>query len=293
MPVITKPERELSLQFLGFGEDPFTNSADARFLYLSTQHGDVLSRAQRVIDEHRGLAVIEGAYGIGKTSVARRLEQIYRIYPDEYYVIFVPSASYESEFAALVDICYACGLKRRKGLTVQWRELERFLVDQKTQGRNVVMVLDDAEKMHPSALNAIHHLYNFEVREKVIQVILFGQPEVQNIFTRRPEVRSRVYSWFNLIPLKVNEAFELINFRCNVAGRKEPFLTQSRFLKIWGVAGGIPRRLVNICSHLVDVAGERETSTVDEDVVETAIQRFLDRGDVMPGEDVSLGRRAA
>ncbi|NPV87237.1 MAG: AAA family ATPase [Anaerolineae bacterium] len=268
------PKRRLTLKELGFLEDPFTRSADPRFLYLSAQHGEVLDRTQEVIEERRGLAVVEGGFGVGKSTVARRLESIYRAIPDDYQIVFVHTASYESEYAALLDVSFALNLTRRKGMTMQWREFETFLVNEAEKGRNVVMILDDAQMIQPEGLNLVHHIYNFDISKKLAQVILFGQPEIQRIFNARPEVLSRVDSWFRLNPLSLEDTFELIRFRCSVAGRKEPLLTQSAFIQVWEMTRGIPREIVNLCSKVIDELGQQGKTTADDEVVRLAIESY-------------------
>jgi general secretion pathway protein A len=271
MATLRDPQRRIILRELGFSEEPFSRSADPRFLYLSAQHGDVLDRIQEVVEERRGLAVVEGGFGVGKSTIARRLESIYRAYPEDFTVVFVHTAAYESEYAALLDVCYALNLDRRKGMTMQWREFESFLVDQKEQSRNVVVILDDAQLMVPDALSLVHHIYNFDISQKLAQVILFGQPELQRIFNQRPEVLSRVDAWFRLNPLSLEDTLELIRFRCAVAGRKDPLLTQSAFLEVWKATRGIPREIVAVCSKVIYEMGKQEKPLADNAVVHAAL----------------------
>jgi general secretion pathway protein A len=272
MTTLRDPKRRIILRDLGFAEEPFSRSADPRFLYLSAQHGEVMDRIQEVVEEHRGLSVVEGGFGVGKSTIARRLESIYRAYPQEFVVVFVHTAAFESEYAALVDLCYALSLNRRKGMTMQWREFESYLVDQKEMNRNVVVILDDAQMMTPDALTLVHHIYNFDISQKLAQVILFGQPELQRIFNIRPEVLSRVDSWFRLNPLSLEDTLEMIRFRCAVAGRKEPLLTQSAFLEVWKATQGIPREIVSLCSRVINVMGQQGKMMADNPAVQVALQ---------------------
>jgi len=244
-------------------------------LYLSAQHGDVLDRIQEAIEARRGLAIVEGGFGVGKSSIARRLESIYRAYPKDFVVVFVHTAAYESEYAALLDVCYALNLDRRKGLTMQWREFESYLVDQKEAERNVVVILDDAQLMSPSALTLVHHIYNFDISQKLAQVVLFGQPEIRRIFNERPEVLSRVDSWFQLNPLSLEDTLELIRFRSAVAGRKEPLLSQSAFLLVWEATRGIPREIVALCSKVIDQMGFQGKNVADNNVIHDALADSL------------------
>lgn len=270
-----KLERRLLLKALGFLEEPFTISADPRFLYLSTQHGEVLERTRDVIEEFRGLVVVEGSYGVGKSSLALRLESIYRALPDEYRVVFVHTASYESEFAGLQDLCHYLDLPRRRGLTKQWREFENFLVDEHQQGRNVCIILDDAQLMDQDALRIIHHIYNFDRGgRKLAQVALFGQPELSYIFALHPEIRSRVGSWFRLNPLSLEDTLNLIRFRCRVAGREEALFSQSAFLEIFDATNGVPREIVSVCARVLEELGKRDEFTADIEATQSAIRVY-------------------
>jgi general secretion pathway protein A len=270
-----KLERRLLLKNLGFQEDPFMASADPRFLYLSTQHGDVLERTRDVIEDFRGLAVVEGGFGVGKSSLALRLEFIYRGMPDDYTAVYVHTAGYESEFAGLQDISDAMSVPRKRGLTKQWRELESFLVDEHERGKNVVIILDDAQLMAADALRIVHTLYNFDASgRKMAQVILFGQPELSYKFAVYPEIRSRVNSWFRLNPLSIEETVELIRFRSRVAGRDEPLMTQAGYLEVYEATEGTPREIVNLCARLIDEMGVRNLTTADVETVRATIKAY-------------------
>jgi len=267
------PQRRLVLQELGFQEEPFTRAADPRFLYLSSGHGRILNGVQDVIELRRGLAVVEGAYGLGKSSIGRRLESIYRLQVLTYQVAYLYSSGYESEFAALNDICYALGVGPRRGLTKQWRELETYLVDQTQNNKNVVIIIDDAQQMNPGTLTFVHKIYNFESTRigKLSQQDDLGQPEIRRIFDERPEIGSRVDVWYKMNELTLEETFGLINFRSSVAGRKDPFLTRTALVTLWESSRGVPRSIVSICSTAVDLMGQRGKSVADDDIIQQAV----------------------
>ncbi len=268
-------QRRLLLKELGFAEEPFTISADPRFLYLSSQHGEVLERTRDLVEDFRGLAVVEGGYGVGKSSLALRLESIYRAMPDDYRVVFVHTASYESEFAGLQDLCHSLGLPRRRGLTKQWREFENFLVDEHKQAHNVCIILDDAQLMDQAALRIVHHIYNFDRGgRKLAQVILFGQPELTYIFALNPEIRSRVDSWFRLNPLSLEDTLQLIRFRSTVAGREEPLFDPAAFLEVYDASNGVPREVVSLCGRVIEELGARGEKMADVDVIQAALAKY-------------------
>ncbi|HPH97160.1 MAG TPA: AAA family ATPase [Anaerolineaceae bacterium] len=273
---IPDPKRLFALRSLGFAEEPFSPSADPRFFYLSSQHRDTLTRCRSVIEFRQGLAVVEGDYGIGKSTIARRLDSLYRYNPDQYYVVYIDNASlYDSEMDILSDIAAACKITKSGGKLALIRALQSFVVEQMgTYNRNIVLILDDAQKISSSALSVIHTIYNFDQAKKLVQIILFAQPEIKTVFEERPEVRSRVHSWLKLTELPPDEAYLLINYRCKIAGRDSNLLDRSQFLRIWAMTGGLPRYLITMSSLIVEQVGEQNKQAVDDDVIEAAIAEF-------------------
>ena len=212
---------------------------------------------------------------MGKSSLALRLESIYRAMPDDYHVVFVHTASYESEFAGLQDLCHSLGLPRRRGLTKQWREFENFLVDEHEQAHNVCIILDDAQLMDQDALRIVHHIYNFDRGgRKLAQVILFGQPELTYIFALNPEIRSRVDSWFRLNPLSLEDTLQLIRFRSTVAGREEPLFDPAAFLEVYDATNGVPREVVSLCGRVIEELSARGEKMADIDITQAALTKY-------------------
>jgi type II secretory pathway predicted ATPase ExeA len=104
---------------------------------------------------------------------------------------------------------------------------------------------------------------------------------MRSIFDHRPEVLSRVDSWFRLNPLSLEDTLELIRFRCAVAGRKDPLLTQTAFLEVWRETRGIPREIVTLCSKVIDAMGTMGRQVADNSVVQAAMKDSLPpRGDL-------------
>jgi general secretion pathway protein A len=274
----TDEKRLFALESMGFKEDPFKITTDPRFLYIGPQHQEIMRRIRTVVENYRGLAVVEGDYGTGKTTLLKRVDSLYRNdYPDDAYVIYTDSSHYSSEYSALMDICNIIGLDKKRGITAQYRELQSFITEQSKAGKTIILFMDDAQKMDVSVLNLIHELYNFEYNQKSVQTILFGQPEISNIFARKPEVRSRVFSWFQLNPLTMSETYELVHFRCKVAGRDAQFIKENNFIKVFEATRGVPRYTVSLCAHIIDLimeTGNIGLATVDEAVIEQAIARF-------------------
>jgi general secretion pathway protein A len=265
-----------ALSRLGFREHPFLPSADPRFLYLSKQHLAVLDRVQDVINWREGLSVVEGLIGVGKTSIARRLHQIFEFEPG-YKTVFIHTATYSTPTQAVRDIGYAFGRKTKRAYVDQLRDFEHYLIALKEREENAVLIIDDAQRMSTTSLDTIQDFMNFDVREKMIQIILFAQPEIHGTFAENQAVLSRVASWQKLSPLPVDDANSLIQFRCQVAGRERPLYTDSAMLRIYEETEGVPRPMILISAEILRILIENDKSVADVPEVENALSVYQQR----------------
>lgn len=271
-----------SFKALGFKENPFSVSADPRFLYLSMQHQVVLEAIQRVIADHQGLAVVEGQVGVGKSTLARRLVDLYMANAPDYQVLYLHTATYKTSFDALSDIATKFGVRPRRSEIALRDELENWLVQQRTEGRTPIIIVDDAQLIAPESLEAFQSIYNFDVREKLAQVILFGQTEIRELIARNSGLLSRVVSWQTIMPLPARDALEMINFRCQVAGRYEALLKESAFQKLYEFSAGLPRTIVIVCAEVLSILERDGLHTADARVVNEAIENYQRRPDYQP-----------
>ncbi len=251
-------------------------SADPRFLYLSKQHLAVLDRVQDVINWREGLAVVEGPVGVGKTTVARRLYEMFAIEPG-YRIVYIHTAEYSTSTEATRDIAGAFGRSPRRANLDQLRDFERFLVEVRANNENAVVIIDDAQKMKLASLDALQNFFNFDVRVKLVQIILFAQPEIHASFGQNSALLSRVASWQKLSPLPPDDALAMIQFRCQVAGRRDPILTDGAFLRLYEFAAGVPRPMMVVGGEILRVLVRLDKSLADIDEVSEAISTYQAR----------------
>ncbi|MGQ9555912.1 MAG: ExeA family protein [Anaerolineae bacterium] len=264
------------LDRLGFREHPFMISADPRFLYLSKQHLAVLDRVQDVINWREGLAVVEGPVGVGKTTVARRLYDLFA-YEAGYRMVYIHTAAYSTATEATRDIASAFGRAPRRAYLDQLRDFERFLVEVRTADENAVVIIDDAQKMKSASLDALQSFFNFDVKVKLIQLILFAQPEIHGTFAQNPAVLDRVASWQRLTPLPPDDAFAMLRFRCQVAGRRESLFTDGAFLRLYEFTAGVPRPMMIISSETLRILVNCGKPLADTPEVDQAIAAYQER----------------
>jgi len=266
--------RELSL--LGLKEHPFHPSADPRFLYLSRNHLNILGRMQDLIEWREGLGVVEGHMGTGKTSLARRLFELTE-QDESTNPVYIHTAAFKTPMDAARDISAAFGVRGRRSYIDQLRDLESYLIDLKRIDKTAVVLLDDAQFMEPDSLDTIQNMLNFDLSAKLIQIILFGQQEIKDIFVQKKAVHDRVVHWQSLGPLPFTEMIGLISFRLTVAGRAEPLFTDSAFSRLYEFSSGVPRPLVIVCGTILRLLAEKKIQIADIAEVEEAIEIYEQR----------------
>ena len=142
------------LQQFGLLDAPFSISPDPRFLYLSQQHHLALSKIRYVIDNRQGLAVLYGDVGHGKSTLIRRIYDIYKA-DDEFETILITNPDLPSEMQLLKRITDSFGLDRKRSKLDQMEELESYLVSQYAAGKNVLLLIDEVLTRQPEP----HHFW--------------------------------------------------------------------------------------------------------------------------------------
>lgn len=231
--------------FFGLKESPFNVTPDPRFIYFSRHHLEALSTLLYGIESRRGFIEITGEIGAGKTTLCRTLLQELEGRVKSAF-IFNPKLS---ELELLQTIVEDLGIvpngKRRKDY---FDSLNRFLLEDLAKGANAVLIIDEAQNLRPGALEQIRLLSNLETtREKLLQIILVGQPELRTLLDR-PELsqlRQRITIRYHLPSLSREDTEKYIAHRLRVAGSEDQFFTPEAVERIYEHSDGIPR-LINV-----------------------------------------------
>jgi general secretion pathway protein A len=253
------------LERLGLKEDPFKLSADPRYLYLGPEHLAVYRQAQGVISRRRGLALITGDMGMGKSSLARRLYDVYAS-EDAVDICYIHTAAFKSAMDAARQISASFSIAPQRSFQRQMDNMERMMADAYTAGRNVVILLDDAQLMESEALEVIHRLYNFDYDAKVVQTLAFGQSEMVPLFETNKAVNSRVFVRLALPPLTLASALQMVLFRLRVAGRNEPIIDDEAFEVLYEKSQGVPREIIRLCAMATDYLLQSDSTMVGIDI---------------------------
>lgn len=238
------------LSFFGLHEKPFAITPDPRYLFMSGRHTEALAHLLYGINEAGGFVQLTGEVGTGKTTIIRSLlAQTPK--NAEIALILNPKLS-ASEF--LLTICEELGIGVPDEAINSVKDLvdilSHYLLRAHSQGRRVVVVVDEAQNLAPEVLEQVRLLTNLETAtQKLLQIILIGQPELRELLARVDlrQLAQRVTGRYHLDPLSSDETAAYIRHRLNVAGATNEIFTASALREVDRKSGGVPR-LINIIS---------------------------------------------
>src|SRR4029450_13542253 len=212
------------LAHFGLREPPFSITPDPRFLFMSGRHREALAHLIYGVGEHGGFVQLTGEVGTGKTSVCRCLLEQLPAHVD-LALVLNPRLSPVELLATVCDelrIQYPAGTTSSKALVDR---LHAHLLEAHAARRRTVLIIDEAQNLAPEVLEEVRLLTNLETaREKLLQVILIGQPELTTILDQ-PKLRQlaqRVTARYHLEPLSRAETGVYIRHRLPGAGRGRP-----------------------------------------------------------------------
>ena len=276
--------------YFGLQESPFNLNPDPRYFYLSPQHQEALNCLIYGINEKKGFMVITGGIGNGKTTLCRTL--LARMDGSaESALIFNSSLS---DLELLQTINQEFGIVMARGRQTKKRcldALNKFLLKNFVAGRQALLLIDEAQHLSHNALEQIRMLSNLETeREKLLQIILIGQPELHSLLSL-PSLRQlneRITVRYDLQPLDRANVRVYIEHRLAMAGGTERIKFSPQAYKlIFRYSAGNPRRINALCDRALLIAYTEDTGVIDGRIVKKAVK------DV--GEDYffSRGKKAA
>lgn len=260
---------------LGLKKEPFSTSPDPMFFYPSMSHNSALKRLEIAIRLKRGLNIILGDVGTGKTTLSRMLLQSFKDEPDFiFHMILDPS--YKTEFQLLSSLCKMFDAVATFRSTLDYKEaLEKYLFQKGVdEQKTIVLIIDEGQKLTPSHLEILRMLLNYETNEfKLLQLVILAQIELLPRIRKIKNFMDRINLKYMINPLDHPETREMINFRLRQAGYdlQEPLFTNEAVKLIFEQTQGYPRRISLLCHDALETIIMQHKSIVDELVIEKLI----------------------
>ncbi len=244
-------------KLLGLSREPFSTSPDPHFLYLSAAHRAALYRLRIAVQLQRGLCLVLGDVGTGKTTLSRRLAQLVpQDGPIDLHVILNPYFASDHEFLLALMEAFHLEPPDTPSVRAMLSAIERHLFTRGVEtGRITTLLIDEAQQLSPPILEVLRALLNYETADtKLLQLVLMAQVEFLPTIRKIRNLWDRISLKYVLNPLDEQETKELIAFRLAQAGfqSREPLFTDDAIREIYFATQGYPRRIALLCHDALE-----------------------------------------
>lgn len=260
---------------LGLEKEPFSTSPDPEFFYRSASHDTALKRLEIAIRLRRGLSLIFGDIGTGKTTLSRTLLNIFK---DESDFIFhmILDPSHKSEFQFLLSLVKIFSITPNFKSTLDFKEaLEKYLFQKGVdENKTIVLLIDEAQKITQENLEVLRMLLNYETNEyKLLQLVMMAQVELLPRIKRIRNFMDRVALKYTINPFDETETKEMIAFRLRQAGcnPQNNLFTDEAIKLIYQFTQGYPRRISMLSHDALETIVMKERSVVDAEIISELI----------------------
>ncbi|HCD32333.1 MAG TPA: ATPase [Phycisphaerales bacterium] len=264
--------------FYGFDVLPFSNTPNARFFYQSEQHNEALAKLVYTVQNRRGIALVTGQIGCGKTMLIRAMIQ--RLGKHASMALINNTRVTGEQLLRMITSELGLKLPQNSDKSDILTGIRRFATSEHQQGRTVAIVIDEAQALPVEAFEELRLLTNLENEtQKLVQLLILGQPELANVL-RHPRLgplTQRIGMYCHLEPMTETQMAQYIAFRLIRASGQRPnvdFSTAALKL-IYKKSRGIPRMINLIADNALLVGFSEETRFIDSKIVSRAIEKHL------------------
>jgi type II secretory pathway predicted ATPase ExeA len=252
------------LEHFGLHRPPFRLAPDPDYLYLSGQHRLALSLLRYGLTEAGGgLTVMTGHVGAGKTTLLR---QILRELDENANTIGLLNNTlhFDGHLIRWVASAFDLPFEGRESIAV-FRDFQRFVIAEYAAGRQVLLVVDEAQNLSEQALEEVRLLTNINAdRDQLLKVVLIGQPELREILSRPglSQIAQRISVEYHLEPLTPDETAHYIRHRMRVSGGDGDVFADDAIAAVFAFSAGVPRLINTLCDQALVYAFAMEQQRV-------------------------------
>ncbi len=264
-------------QILGLEKEPFSTSPDPEFFYQSQEHQAALTRLMIEIRLRRGLSVILGDVGTGKTTLSRKLFQMLREREDMlFFMILDPTYETEEVFLDSLLRTFQIQIDKTHLSVLDMKEaIKKYLFQKGVQeNKTIILLIDEAQKLNQQTLEILRVLLNYETNEfKLLQLVLLAQLELLPKIREMKNLMDRISMKYIINPLDDTETKEMIEFRIRQAGHRSnmPLFKDEAILEIYQNTQGYPRRISMLCHNTLKTLVMENKVVVDRDIVRKTV----------------------
>jgi general secretion pathway protein A len=265
---------------LNLKQEPFSNSPDPDFFFHSWEHQECLQKLELSLLLRRGLNVIIGDVGTGKTTLCRQLISRFAK-RDEITTHLILDPLFVDAHEMLTAVGrMLMGPKTKLGSN-EWQikeQIKQFLFKRGVkQDKTTVLIIDEGQKIPVFCLEILREFLNYETNEfKLLQIIIFAQKEFENTIKKYANFADRINLYHYLNPLSFRDTRMMIKFRLEKskeANKKIDIFSYPALLKIYRTTGGYPRKIINLCHHCILAMIVQNRNKVNSALVRSCIKR--------------------
>jgi len=266
------------LTYFNLKEEPFNTTANPRFFYQSPIHAMALGKTEFTVDAKKGLTIVFGDTGYGKSTLARLLHG--KFLEKGYISVLITNPNYPTTNSLLRTIIQEFQLpKTSKAFKENLDIFKEYLFQQAViNNKTIVLIIDEAQTLRIPLLELLRQIINYETNDmKLLQLVLFSQEQLRTKLTHplARNFRSRIALASTLEAMGQKEHAEMIDFRWRVAsGNQEHPFTPEAMEAIYVYSKGMPREACIIADNSLLAAYLSSKKSVDKDIVVAA---FRDR----------------
>ena len=258
-------------------ELPFELTPNPKYLFLTAQHREALSTLEYGLSAGKGLTLLIGEVGTGKTTLLRAALQSERCHHVTCVYVTNPTLK-RDEFIELLSVQFNLSSKAAVSKATLLRELESALLERRNRGDITALVIDEAQSLTDELLEEVRLMANTETEtQKLLPVVLAGQPELRDRLNQ-PQLRQlkqRVTLSCEITPFSQRDTATYIAQRIRVAGGEAARLfTREAVMMIHEHSRGIPRTISVICDNALLTAFGLGRSCVDSQMVLEVVRDF-------------------
>ena len=259
------------LEYYKLSEHPFSNVVDSRFYYDSPQQSAAITKLKYAIDTKKGLAVVIGNIGAGKTTLARKLlEEL----DEEHYeaaLLVIIHASVSSEWL-FKKFAIQLGVKNIREDKIELiSEIYRRLAEISEEGKKAVVLMDEVQMLNSrEIMEEFRGLLNMESPDgKLVNFIFFGLPDLDHVLSLDEPLKQRVAIRIRLDAFTQENARDYIKHRLKVAGCSNDIFSDKSIQLIWKYSNGSPRLINTICDNALLEGYLFKNPIIDESTIKT------------------------